>query len=106
MTLLRDDLIGQNRNQDRNADDIRQGPDGSSSDRSHADQTEHNVQLLEHEANQAGGDEEHTHRGGKDTCTTSSGPKSPMNQHRVIESKDVGTMKAAMARRVALKPSS
>ena len=33
---------------------------------SHADQTEHNVQLLEHEANQAGGDEEHTTEGGDD----------------------------------------
>ena len=47
MTLLRDDLIGQNRNQDRNADDIRQGPGMDHHQTgSHADQTEHNVQLL------------------------------------------------------------
>ena len=67
MALLRDDLIGQDRDQDRDADQVGHGAGMDHHQTGgHTDQTEHNVQLLEHKADQAGGDEEHTAEGGDD----------------------------------------
>ena len=48
------------------------------------------VQIPEHVADHAGGDEEHTHRGGKDHLHHVQRAEIANEQHRVIESKDVG----------------